>query len=60
MENGHSSEIACDACLPLGGAGVVDAGAFAVDGYGDRHVDHLELVDGLHAEIVEGEELASS
>ena len=40
--------------LPFGGAGLVDAGALAVDGYGDGHVDDFELVDGFHAEVGEG------
>ena len=30
----------------------------AVDGYGDGHVLDLELVDGLHAEVFEGEDAA--
>jgi len=34
----------------------VDAGALAVDGYGDGHVDYVELVDGFHAEVGEGED----
>ena len=42
--------------LPLGGAGGVDAGAERVDGDGDGHVDDIELVDGLHAEVGEGED----
>ena len=40
-----------DAGGPFGGAGLVDAGALAVDGYGDGHVDDFELVDGLPAEV---------
>jgi hypothetical protein len=35
---------------------LVDAGALAVDGYGDGHVDDFELVDGFHAEVGEGED----
>ena len=42
--------------LPLGGAGGVDAGAERVDGDGDGHVGDIELVDGLHAEVGEGED----
>ena len=42
--------------LPLGGAGGVDAGAEGVDGDGDGHVDDIELVDGFHAEVGEGED----
>src|SRR5258708_31576251 len=45
-----------DAAGPLLRAGVVDAGACAVDGYGDGHVLDLELVDGFHAEVGEGED----
>ena len=48
------------------GPGLVDAGAFGVDGYGDGHVLdfelhvlHLELVDGFHAEVGEGEDFAA-
>src|SRR5258708_38401309 len=47
---------ACDAAGPLLGAGVVDAAASAVDGYGDGHVLDFELVDRLHAEVGEGED----
>ena len=43
-----------DAGLPLGGAVLVDAGAERVDG--DGHVDDIELVDGFHAEVGEGED----
>jgi hypothetical protein len=35
---------------------LVDAGAERIDGYGDGHVDDLELVNGLHAEVGEGED----
>ena len=56
MQDGYSCEIAGDAGLPFGGAGVVNAGALGVDGYCDGHVDDLELVDGLHAEVGEGED----
>src|SRR2546423_1862624 len=35
--------------------GVVDGRAVRIDGDGDRHVFHLELVDRFHAEIAEGE-----
>ena len=45
---------------PFGGAGGVDAGALAVDGDGDGHVDYVELVDGFHAEVGEGEDLGCS
>jgi len=45
-----------DAGLPLGGAGGVDAGAERIDGDGDGHVDDIELVDGFHAEVGEGED----
>jgi hypothetical protein len=48
-----------DAGLPFGGAGLVDAGAFAVDGYGDGHVDDFELVDGFHAEVGKGQDFAA-
>jgi hypothetical protein len=34
----------------------VDAGAERVDGDGDGHVDDIELVDGFHAEVGEGED----
>jgi hypothetical protein len=34
----------------------VDAGAEGVDGDGDGHVDDIELVDGFHAEVGEGED----
>ena len=34
----------------------MDVGALAVDGYGDGHVDYVELVDGFHAEVGEGED----
>jgi hypothetical protein len=34
----------------------VDAGAERVDGDGDGHIDDIELVDGLHAEVGEGED----
>ena len=42
--------------LPLGGAGGVDAGAERIDGDGDGHVDDIELVDGFHAQVGEGED----
>src|SRR5579871_2222132 len=45
-----------DALLPLGGAGLVHAGALGVDGDGDGHVFDVEFVNGFHAEIFEGEE----
>src|SRR6202011_3621846 len=45
-----------DATGPFFGAGGVDAGACAIDGYGDGHVLHVELVDRLHAEVGEGED----
>jgi hypothetical protein len=38
---------------------LVDAGALGVDGYGDGHVDDVELVDGFHAEVGEGEDASS-
>ena len=56
---GTPARLSGDAGLPFGGAGVVDAGAFAVDGYGDGHVFDVELVDGFHAEVGEGEDLAA-
>ena len=31
-----------------------------VDGYGDGHVDYVELVDGFHAEVGEGEDAGCS
>ena len=34
----------------------MDAGAFAVYGYGEGYVDYFELVDGFHAEVGEGED----
>jgi hypothetical protein len=40
--------------LPFGGAGGVGVGAAAVYGYGDGHVDYVELVDGFDAEVGEG------
>ena len=55
-QDGYAAEAAFDACLPFGGAGLVDRGALGVDGDGDRHVTHLELVDGFHAEVGEGED----
>src|SRR5258708_39154537 len=42
-----------DALLPLGGTGLVDAGAFGVDGHRYGHVFYLELVDTFHTEIFE-------
>ena len=45
-----------DAGFPLLGAGVVDGGAFGVDGDGDRHVFDFEFVDGFHAQIFKGED----
>ena len=44
-----------DALLPLGGAGLVDAGALGVDGYGDGHVFDFEFVDAFHAEVFKGQ-----
>ena len=44
-----------DALLPLGGAGLVDAGALGVDGDGDGHVFDVEFVDAFHAEVFEGQ-----
>jgi hypothetical protein len=40
-----------DAGGAFGGAGLVDAGALAVDGDGYGHGDDVELVDGLPAEV---------
>jgi hypothetical protein len=37
--------VRCTSADPAGGK--MDAGAFAVDGYGDGHVDDFELVDGV-------------
>ena len=45
-----------DALLPLCGAGLVDAGALGIYGYGYGHVADVELVDGFHAEVSEGDE----
>src|SRR5438270_13984952 len=45
-----------DAAGPFLGAGLVDAGASAVHGNGDRHVLDVELVDRFHAEVGEGED----
>src|ERR1700733_7759698 len=45
--------------LPFRGAGVVDAYASTIDGYGYGHVFYFELVDGFHAEVGEGEDLAA-
>ena len=54
LQNGGVGEVLGDARLPFGGAGGVDAGAERVDG--DGHVDDIELVDGFHAEVGEGED----
>jgi hypothetical protein len=59
LEDGDSREVVGDAGFPFGGAGVVDAGAFGVDGYGYGHVFDVELVDGFHAEVFEGEDAAA-
>ena len=54
LQDGGAGEGLGDAGGPFGGAGGVDVGALAVDGYGDGHVDDVELVDGLPAEVGEG------
>jgi len=56
LQDGGVGEVLGDAGLPLGGAGGVDAGAERVDGDGDGHVDDIELVDGFHAQVGEGED----
>jgi hypothetical protein len=58
LQDGGVGDVLSDAGLPLGGAGGVDAGAERVDGDGDGdgHVDDIELVDGFHAEVGEGED----
>src|SRR5918992_1406824 len=45
-----------DLLRPLGRAGVVHRGTVRVDRHRDRHVLDLELVDRLHAEVLEGED----
>ena len=40
-----------NAFFPLGWAGDVGAGAARVYGYGHGHIDHIELVNGFHAEV---------
>src|SRR6218665_2680939 len=40
-----------DALLPVGGAGDVDVAAAGVHGDSHRHVDHVEFVDRLHAQV---------
>src|SRR6476469_1848820 len=42
-----------DTPLPFARPGFVHRLARRVDGHGDRHVDDLELVDRLHAEVRE-------
>ena len=58
LQNSRSGEGLGDAGGPFGGAGLVDAGAAGVYGYGDGHGLRLkpwdvELVDGFHAEFGE-------
>ena len=59
VEDGDSGEVVGYAGFPFGGAGVVDAYAVGVYGYGYRHVFDFELVDGFHAEVFEGEDAAA-
>ena len=42
LQDGGAGEGLGDAGGPFGGAGLVDAGALAVGGYGDGHVDYVE------------------
>src|SRR5260370_15469289 len=44
-----------DPLRPLRRPGLVDAGALRVDRDGHRHIDDIELVDSLHAEVRETE-----
>ncbi len=59
LQDGDSGEVIGYAGFPFGGAGVVDAYAVGVDGYGYGHVFDVELVDGFHAEVFEGEDAAA-
>src|SRR5260370_2824162 len=44
-----------DPLRPLRRPGLVDAGALRVDRDGHRHINDIELVDSLHAEVRETE-----
>src|SRR3569623_1664399 len=44
-----------DPLLPLGGAGLVNAGAFRIDSYRDGHVFDFKFVDAFHAKVLEGQ-----
>ena len=41
----------CDAFFPQRRAGDVRTGAACIDGHGDWHVNHVEFVNGFHAQI---------
>jgi hypothetical protein len=56
LQDGGAGEGLGDAGGPFGLAGLADAGALAVDGYGDGHVDDFELVNGLPAQVGEGDD----
>lgn len=49
LQDGGAGEGLGYAVLPFGGAGLMDAGSFAVYRYRYGHVDYFELVDGFHA-----------
>src|SRR5690348_14025420 len=50
----HAGKLRLDPLLPFARSGLVDRGALRIDSHRHRHVPNLELVNRLHAEVLEG------